>query len=389
MELNPFAHEFHADPHPTYRWLRANAPIYRNEQLDFYALSRYPDVRDASLDWNTYSSAEGTTVERLDTTVFAERPMMIFMDPPRHPRLRALVSRVFTPRRVSDLEPLVRATATRLLEPLAAAGGGDLVKDVSGPLPMEVIFTLLGVPDTDRRQLRAWMDQSLEREKDSPAIPSHAIGAMIQLMQYWQEFLATLRRSPNDGLISGLLQAEVDGEHLTEGEIIGFCSLLGAAGNETVTKLLGGAWIQFARHQAQWADLVATPALVPSAVEEALRYTSPSQYQGRTVTKDVDWYGTPVPAGSRILMLTGSANRDESVFPDPDRFDIRREPNEHLSLGFGIHFCLGAALARLESRVALEELGRVFPRFTVDESRCVRVHMSNVHGFESVPFAAS
>ena len=389
MELNPFAHEFHEDPHPTYRWLRANAPLYRNEQLGFYALSRYTDVRDASLDWNTYSSAEGTTVERLDTTAFAERPMMIFMDPPRHPRLRALVSRVFTPRRVSDLEPLVRATAVRLIGPLRAAGGGDLVKDVSGPLPMEVIFTLLGVPDTDRRQLRAWMDQSLEREKDSPTIPSHAIGAMIQLMQYWQEFLSTLRREPNDGLISGLLQAEVDGERLTEGEIIGFCSLLGAAGNETVTKLLGGGWIQFARHQAQWAELAKDPALVPSAVEEALRYASPSQYQGRTVTKDVEWYGTRVPAGSRILMLTGAANRDDRVFPDPDRFDVRRAPNEHLSLGFGIHFCLGAALARLESRVALEELGRAFPRFTVDESRCVRVHMSNVHGFESVPFAAS
>jgi len=395
MELNPFAHEFHEDPHPVYRWLRAHAPLYRNDALGFWALSRYADVRAASLDWATYSSAEGTTVERLDPEWFVERPMMIFMDPPRHGRLRALVSRVFTPRRVAELEPFVRATAARLLDPLAAAGGGDVVRDLSGPLPMEVIFTLLGVPDADRRQLRVWMDQSLERDRDTPAVPMRALAAMASLMQYWNELLETLRRRPDvgdgldGGLIAALLQAEVDGERLSHGEIVGFCSLLGAAGNETVTKLLGGTWVVLGRHPAQWADLVREPALIPSAVEEALRTTSPSQYQGRTVTRDVEWYGTRVPAGDRILLLTGSANRDETAFPDPDRFDVRREPNEHLAFGMGVHFCLGAALARLESRVALEELGRRFPRFRVDEDRCIRVHMSNVHGFESVPFAAA
>jgi len=314
--------------------------------------------------------------------------MMIFMDPPRHDRLRALVSRTFTPRRIANLEPFVRATVTRLLTRLAAEGGGDFVKDFSAPLPMEVIFTLLGVPDDDRRQLRVWMDHSLERDRDTPTVPAHALEAMANLMQYWQRFLATLRKQPNDGLIAGLLGTDVDGERLSDGEIIGFCSLLGAAGNETVTKLLGGASIQLARHPEQWAALVADASLIPTAVEEALRYTSPSQYQGRVVTKDVEWYGTRVPQGSRILLLTGSANRDERVFRDPERFDIRRHPNDHLALGVGVHFCLGAALARLESRVSLEELTRHFPRFAVDEARCVRVHMSNVHGFESVPFSA-
>jgi cytochrome P450 len=388
MDLNPFSHEFHADPQPTYRWLRTHAPLYRNEALGFYALSRYADVRDASLDWARYSSAEGTTLERVDPAFFVERPIMIFMDPPRHDRLRALVSRAFTPRRVADLEPFVRATAVRHLEPLAGAGGGDFVRDLAAPLPMEVIFTLLGVPADDRRQLRTWMDRSLERDRDTPALPVRAIEAMAHLMQYWHEFVAALRRRPNAGLISGLLEAEVDGERLTDGEIVGFCSLLGAAGNETVTKLLGGAWVLFARHPEEWADLVAEPRLVPSAVEEALRYTSPSQYQGRTVTADVEWYGTRVRAGSRILLLTGSANRDERAFPEPDRFDVRRDPNDHLALGLGVHFCLGAALARLESRVALEEAARRFPRFHVDETRCERVHMSNVQGFESVPFVA-
>jgi len=388
MELNPFAHEFHEDPHPTYRWLREHAPLYRNEQLGFYALTRYADVRDASLDWATYSSAEGTTVERLDPTWLTERPMMIFMDPPRHDRLRALVSRTFTPRRIAELEPFVRETVIRLLGRLVAEGGGDFVKDFSAPLPMEVIFTLLGVPDADRRQLRIWMDHSLERDRDTPTIPAHAIEAMVNLMQYWEQFLPELRRRPNDGLIAALLEVEIDGERLSDGEISGFCSLLGAAGNETVTKLLAGACVQLARHPDQWADLVADASLVPTAVEEALRYTSPSQYQGRVVTKDVTWHGTLVPGGSRILLVTGSANRDERMFPEPERFDVRRHPNDHLALGLGVHFCLGAALARLESRVSLEELTRHFPRYGVDEARCVRVHMSNVHGFESVPFEA-
>ena len=387
MELNPFSHEFHADPHPTYRWLREHAPLYRNETLGFYALSRYADVRDASLDWATYSSAEGTTVERLEPAWFEDRPMMIFMDPPRHDRLRALVSRAFTPRRIASLEPFVRATVVRLLGRLAADGGGDFVKDFSAPLPMEVIFTLLGVPDSDRRELRAWMDESLERDRDTPTVPARALDAIAHLMQYWQRFIPELRRRPNDGLIAGLLDAEIEGERLSDGEIIGFCSLLGAAGNETVTKLLGGACVELARHPEQWADLVADPRLVPGAVEEALRYTSPSQYQGRVVTKDVTWHGTRVAKGERILLLTGSANRDERAFPEPERFDVRRAPNEHLALGVGVHFCLGAALARLESRVSLEELTRHFARYRVDEARCVRVHMSNVHGFESVPFS--
>jgi cytochrome P450 len=389
MELNPFAHEFHADPYPTYRWLRDHAPVYRNDALDFWALSRARDVRAASLDWETYSSAEGTLVERIDTTAFADRPMMIFMDPPRHDRLRGLVSRAFTPRRIAALEPFVRATACRLLDALRARGGGDFVRDFSVLLPMDVIFTLLGVPDADRVQLRTWMDRSLERERDSPIVPAHAIEAMVQLMRYWYGFLATLRREPNDGLIAGLLEAEVDGERLTDGEIVGFCSLLGAAGNETVTKLLGNACVLFARHPEQWEAVVADRSLVPAAVEEVLRYWAPSQYQGRTVTRDVEWHGRRVPVGARILLLTGSANRDEREFPDADRFDVRRDASAHLGLGLGIHFCLGAALARLESRVALEEFAARFPRYTVDEPGCVRVHMSNVHGFESVPFRAA
>jgi cytochrome P450 len=394
LELNPFSYEFHEDPYPTYRRLRDEAPLYRNDALHFWALSRYRDVLAASLEWETYSSAEGTTLERMDPAYFEARPMIIFLDPPRHDRLRRLVSRAFTPRRVAALEPFVRTTVGRLLDQVAREGGGDFVRDVSMPLPMEVIFTLLGVPEGDRRQVREWMDVSLERDRDTPAIPERAMIAMASMMQYWPDFVESLRRKPDDGLVSALLTAEVEDDdgtptRLTDGEIIGFCNLIGSAGNETVTKLLANACVLFARHPEQYRTILDDPGAIPDAVEEVLRHTSPSQYQGRMTTRDVTWHGVTVPKGERILLLTGSANRDEREFPDPDRFDVRRRPEQHLALGHGVHFCLGASLARLESRVALEEFSRRFPRYTVDEDGCVRVHMSNVHGYEHVPFRAA
>jgi cytochrome P450 len=259
---------------------------------------------------------------------------------------------------------------------------------------MEVIFTLLGVPDADRQRLRAWMDQSLERDRDTPVLPAKAMEAMAGLVGYWFDLIGELRRRPNDGLVSGLLDAGVETDagaatRLTDGEIAGFCALLGAAGSETVTKLLANAAVLFARHPAEWAAVCADPARIPDAVEEVLRYSSPSQYQGRVTTRDVAWYGQTVPRGARVLLLTGSANRDEREFPDPDRFDVARRPESHVGLGVGVHFCLGASLARLESRVALEEFTRRVPRYTVDENRCVRVHMSNVHGYEHVPFTVT
>lgn len=392
MRLNPFSHEFQHDPYPVYAWLREHAPLSRNEELDFWALARFKDVITAAHDWVTYSSAEGTTVERMDPRMFEITPMMIFMDPPRHDRLRKLVNKAFTPRRVAELEPFVRAQASTLLDAIARDGGGDFVRDFSAVLPMHVIFTLLGVPEADRHHLRHQMDLALERDADTPVIPLRAMAAQAEMMRYWFGFLQDLKARPNDGLIAALLDAEIENDdgamtRLDDGEIVGFCALLGAAGNETVTKLLANACVLFARHPAQYRRLCADPALIPNAVEETLRYTSPSQYQGRTVTRDVEWYGKTVPEGSRVLLLTGSANRDEREFgPTAEQFDIDRDVPLALGFGQGIHFCLGASLARLESRVALEEFARRFPAYRVDESACVRVHMSNVHGWEQVPF---
>jgi cytochrome P450 len=391
MELNPFSYQFHEDPYPTYRWLRERAPAYHNERLRFWALSRYRDVLEASKDWATYSSAEGTTLERVDPALGESLPMMIFMDPPRHDRLRKLVNQVFTPRRVAELEPSIRATAVRHLEPVVEKGGGDFVKEFSALLPMHVIFTLLGVPSADRRMLREWIDESLFREPDSPKMPERAIRAMTSSATYWFELVAERRRHPGDDFISRLIEAEVESdgsgtERLTDAEVVGFCSLLGAAGNETVTKLLANAVVLMGRNPSEHRKVLENPGRIPDLVEETLRYTSPSQYQGRVLTRDVHIHDRTIPKGSRVLLLTASANRDEREYAEPDRFDIDRPPHIALGFGFGVHACLGTALARLESRVALEEFDARFPRFEIDERSLERVHMSNVHGFSTVPF---
>jgi cytochrome P450 len=238
------------------------------------------------------------------------------------------------------------------------------------------------------------MDESLHRDPDSPAIPPSAIQAMAEQGRYWFQFVAERRRRPQDDLVSHLIAAEVpddDGtpQRLTDPEVAGFLNLLGGAGSETVTKLLANGIVLFARHTDQYQVILDDPAAIPAAVEEMLRYTSPSQYQGRVLTRDVRLHDTDMPKGARVLLLTGSANRDERAFPDPDRFDVGRQQLVPLALGYGVHSCLGAALARLESRVALEEFTARFPRYRVDESRLERVHMGNVHGFSGVPFARS
>lgn len=388
MELNPFSHAFHADPYPTYQWLRDNAPVYRHPD-GWYALSRYDDVLDASQQPLLYSSAQGTTLETIDTASIL--PMIIFMDPPMHDRQRKLVGRAFTPRAVTDLEPFVRATASRFLDALAEQGGGDFVEEFSAVLPMNVIMELLGIPEADRNQVRHWMDTTLDRNEEPPFIPDHAFEAMINVGQYWSSLVAEKRANPDGKLASRLCEAEVvddDGTttRLTDDEVTGFCMLIGSAGTETVTKLLANAVVLFQRNPDQWQKVLDDPGTIPGAVEEILRYWAPSQYQGRVVTEDVTLRGETIPAGSRVLLLSGAANRDERAYEDPDRFDIERPGHLAIGFGHGLHFCLGAALARLEARVALEEFSTRFPHYEVDEDNVERVHMSNVHGFSHVPF---
>ncbi|MBX3024093.1 cytochrome P450 [bacterium] len=389
MELNPFSWDFHADPYPTYRWLRDHAPVYRNEALGFFALSRWDDVVAASLAHEVYSSAQGTVLE-MDRAIAESFPIIIFMDPPRQTRLRRLVSKAFTPARIAALEPFIRATAVALLDRMRDAGGCDFIADFAARLPIAVISAMIGVPDGDRDMVRAWTDESLDRDADSPQIPARALAASARLGQYFYALASEKRAHPSDDMISLLAHAEViddegGAQRLTDAELVGFCNLLSAAGNETVTKLLGNAVVLLARHPEQRRRLVADPGRIPDAVEECLRYWPPSQYQGRTLTRDVALHGVTMPRGAFVLLLTGAACRDERQFADADRFDIAREVPLQLAFGHGAHKCLGAALARLESRIALEELHARIPAYEIDEAACRRVHMSNVHGFAAVP----
>jgi cytochrome P450 len=387
MELKPFSHEFHEDPYPTYQWLRDNEPVYRSPD-GWYALSRYADVLEASQQPLLYSSAQGTTLEMVDTSKIL--PMMIFMDPPRHDVHRKLVSRAFTPRAVSELEDFARTTAAAALDALGEQGGGDFVEEFSAVLPMNVIMELIGVPAADRNQVRHWMDTSLDRVETPPYIPDHAFDAMLRQTEYWYALVADKRAHPDGGLMSRLCAAEVDDgdgpARLTDAEVAGFCSLIGSAGTETLTKLLANAVVLFQHNPEQWQKVLADPGRIPDAVEEVLRYWPPSQYQGRVLTDDVVLHGVEIPEGARVLLLTGAANHDEREYDRPDDFDVDRDAHLAFGFGHGLHFCLGAALARMEGRVGIEEFAKRFPRYEIDESQVTRVHMSNVHGFSSVPF---
>jgi cytochrome P450 len=389
MELNPFSYAFHDDPYPTYRWLRDHAPVYRNDALDFYALSRHEDVLAASLDHATYTSSKGTVLE-MDPDSIAGFPMIIFMDPPRQTRLRRLVSGAFTARRIAELEQTIRALAVSFLDPIADVGHCDFVRQFAALLPIEVISTMVGVPPEDRTTVREWTDESLSRDPDTPEIPAAALDAQARLFRYFRDLARERRKRPCNDMTSVLIEAEYEAEpgvreRLTDVEVAAFCNLLSAAGNETVTKLLGNAVVLLSRHPSERRRIIDDPTRIAGAVEETLRYWPPSQYQGRMTTCDVSLHGVTIPGDSRVLLLTGSACRDERAFPDADVFDIGRTIGVQVGFGYGVHSCLGAQLARLESRICLEELHRRIPEYEVDETRLERVHMSNVHGFAGVP----
>ena len=381
LVYDPYAYEIHEDPYPTYTRLRAEAPAYYNPTLDFWALSRFQNVWEAIQDWDLYSSAEGVSLERGS----GGPPMIIAMDPPRQQKLRRLVSKAFTPRRVAALEPTIRALTRKHLEPLLATGACDFIQDFAAKLPMDAISTMMDVPESDQDQLRGWADTLLHREEGKADIPQAGLEAAGKLARYFGEDLARRRARPGDDLISALLDAEIDGERLSDAEIVGFCFLLIIAGNETTTKMLGNAMTLLARHPDQRAWLLANPDGIAGAVEEVVRYDNSTQMLARVLTRDVALHGVTMPAGKKVLLLVGSANRDERSFERADQFDIRRREPNNLAFGHGIHVCLGASLARLEGRVALEEVLPRMPEYEIDAAGLVRVHSANVRGYSNVP----
>jgi hypothetical protein len=382
LVYSPFAYEIHEDPYPTYARLRREAPVYHNPELDFWALSRFGDVHAAMQDWETYSSSAGVSLEPGST---ARPPMIIMMDPPRQAKLRKLVSKAFTPRRIATMEPQIRALTRKHLDPLLPRGAFDFVEDFSAKLPMDVISAMMGVAEADQDTLRGWADALLHREEGKSEIPKAGLEGSSNLVRYFAEDLARRRKRPGDDLISALIEAEIEGERLTDGEIIGFCFLLVIAGNETTTKMLANALVLLDRHPDQRAWLVAHPERIPDAVEEVLRFDNSSQMLARLLMRDVTLHGRTMPAGKKVLLLIGSANRDEEVFDRADVFDVRRPPKASLAFGYGIHVCLGASLARLEGRVALEEVLPRIPEYVVDDAGLVRVHSANVRGYAHVP----
>ena len=312
------------------------------------------------------------------------------MDPPEHDRFRALVSRVFTPRAMGALEPMVREVIRDRLAPLADEDAFDAVAEFSAPFPVEVISRMLGVPEGERQQIRSWLDLALHREPGEVDPSPEGQAAMLELVGYFHHLTNEKRRSPGDDMLTRLTQVTVDrGDgvetSLTDHEITGFAALLGGAGAETVTKLVGNAVVLFAAHPDRWKAVRADADRIPRAVEEILRLLPPSQYQGRFSMADREFEGGTIPAGHPVLLLTGAATRDPRAFDDPDAFDIDRPPNVAIGFGHGVHSCLGAALARMESRIALEEMAARWDRLEVDGSGLRRVQMSNVAGYSHVP----
>jgi len=395
VEFDPFSDEYFNDPYDIYRRLRDEAPVYFNETYGFYALSRFSDVVTAHRDWKGLSSTHGVDLSSLtkDPELIKSLRMIIMMDPPEHDRMRALVSRVFTPRAVSALEGMVQEVIGGFLDRLADRDDFDAVEEFAAPFPVEVISRMLGVPTGERQQIREWLDVSLHREKGQIDPTDAGIEAMFEIVGYFQALVAERRTNPQDDMITRLTEVTVDrgdGEQtaLTDEEIANFVSLLGGAGAETVTKLVGNAVVLFDRHPDAWKRIVDDPDLAPSAVEEILRLLPPSQYQGRFSVEDREFEGGTIPAGFPVLLLTGAATRDPSVFERPDEFDIDRPASVAIGFGHGIHSCLGAALARLESRVAIQELARRWQRLEVRTDGLTRVTMSNVAGYRNVPVAA-
>jgi cytochrome P450 len=383
LEYDPYSYEIDVDPYPLYRRLRDEAPAYYNPRLDFWALTRFDDCHDALVDWQTYSSAEGTVLELMGKLPVAGA-LIIFMDPPRQTRYRNLVSKAFTPARIRALEPRIREIAVQHLEPLVDRSRFDVVKEFTAKLPMDVISSMLGIPKEDRDSVRAWSNDVLHREAGNPMPTRQGIESMFRLQAYFDEQTSERRRRPQDDMMSVLLEAEVDGERLSDADVRSFLTLLATAGNETVTKLLATAFYWLARFPDQRRVLAREPAVIPNAVEEFLRFDPPSHYQGRTATRDVELHGCSIPKGARVMVINGASGRDERRFPDPDRLDVRREIELHLGFGYGRHVCLGAFLARMETRVALEESLRRWPEYDVPEEGVERMHSSNVRGLSGL-----
>ncbi len=386
---DPYDVSINADPYPTFARLRDEAPLYYNATHDFYALSRYEDVEAGLRDWQTFSSARGGILELIKAGVELPPGTLIFEDPPLHDIHRKLLSRVFTPRRMNALEDKVREFCARCLDPVVGSDGFDLIAVLGAQMPMRTISMLLGIPEEDQEAVRDRVDANL-RTEPGKAMEVEEGGKLELGTDMFADYIDWRAEHPSDDLMTELMTAEFTDEtgtvrRLTRDELLTYCMVIAGAGNETTTRLIGWAGTVLADHPDQRRELAEDPSLIRGAVEELLRFEPPAPHTGRYVTRDVERHGQTIPEGSALLFLNGAANRDERRFTGPDRFDIHREITGHLTFGFGVHFCLGAALARVEARVALEELLVRFPEWDVDLSGAKLSPTSTVRGWETLP----
>jgi cytochrome P450 len=387
---DPYDWDIDTDPYPAWKRLRDEAPLYYNEKYDFYALSRFDDVERCSVDWRSYISGKGSVLEIIKSGIEMPPGNILFEDPPAHDMHRSLLSRVFTPKRIADIEPKVREFCARTLDPHVGSERFDFILDLGAQMPMRTIGMLLGIPEDDQEAIRERIDAGFKME--SSEMPDSE-GATYGIRSFGDDFVDYIEwraQNPSDDLMTELLAAEFEDETgsrrtLTRDEILNYVGLLNAAGNETTTRLIGWTGKVLAEHADQRQELVDDPGLVPQAIEELLRFEAPSPVQARFVTREVDHHGERVPEGAVLLLLTAAANRDERHFEAPDRFDIHRKIDHHLTFGYGIHFCLGSHLARLEGRIALEEVLKRFPKWEVDWDHAVQAHTTTVRGWEQLP----
>jgi cytochrome P450 len=385
---DPYDFDIDVDPYPVWKRMRDEAPLYYNEKYDFYAVSRFDDVERCSVDWRTYLSGKGSVLEIIKQGADIPPGSILFEDPPTHDIHRSLLSRVFTPRRIAEIEPKVRAFCAASLDPLVGAGGFDFIGDLGAQMPMRTIGMLLGIPEEDQEALRDRLDSGMRLKEGAPPDPNDTLVTLSDAA--FAEYIDWRADHPSDDLMTELLNAEFE-DHtgvtrtLSREEILGYVGLLAGAGNETTTRLIGWMGKLLAENPDERRKVVEDRSRVPNAIEELLRYEAPSPVQARYISQDVEHYGQKVEAGNVMVLLTAAGNHDERHFPDPDRFDIQRDIDHHLSFGYGIHFCLGAALARLEGRVALDEVLDRFPEWEVDWDRAEQAHTSTVRGWEKLP----
>lgn len=385
---DPYDMELNTDPYPAFRRLREEAPLYYNEQHDFYALSRFADVNQALVDYQTFSSARGVILELIKANIDIPPGMLLFEDPPVHDIHRKLLARMFTPRKISDLEPKIRQFCAQSLDPLVGTGRFDFVADLGAQMPMRVISMLLGIPEEDQEAIR---DRSNAMMRTEAGQPVSMASDGIDSGEVFARYIDWRADHPSDDIMTELLNAEFEDEtgttrRLTRDELLLYVSVVAGAGNETTTRLIGWTGKVLAEHPDQRRQLVEDPSLIPRALEELLRYEPPAPHAARYVTRNVEYYGQTVPEGSVMMMLIGAANRDHRQFPpDGDVFDIHREARQHLTFSVGTHYCLGSALARLEGRIALEEVLKRFPEWDVDLTDARLSPTSTVRGWDNMP----